>query len=74
MVFVRQCVCMIILVCLFTLTSNTVKAQAQGPFYTIDVRGIPMSCTSFQGSPVALYLDHTLNHYRLMPVELSAGV
>ncbi len=38
------------------------NAQVQGPFYSINVGGLPMNCTNNSGHPVAVYSDTSLNN------------
>lgn len=37
------------------------SAQVQGPMYQVNVRGLPMNCTSFSRQPVKIFLDDQLN-------------
>lgn len=35
-------------------------AQVQGPMPVVNVRGLPMNCTSFNGQLVAIFLNYSL--------------
>ncbi len=37
-------------------------SQVQGPMYQVNVRGLPMSCTSHFGEPVAIFFNYQLNN------------
>lgn len=44
------------------LMSSVANAQAVGPQYSVNVRGVQMRCASFAGEPVAVFLDPSLNN------------
>lgn len=52
----------LILVVFMVFYSQIALSQVQGPLYQVDVRGIPMNCTSHFGEPVAVYLNYQLNN------------
>ena len=37
------------------------NSQMTGPHYEVNVRGVPMNCTSFYGEPVAVFLNYQLS-------------
>jgi hypothetical protein len=37
-------------------------AQTHGPMYQVNVRGLPMNCTSYFGEPVAIFLNGQLDN------------
>ena len=51
-----------LLALIVTVLSSTASAQVVGPMYEVDVRGVPMSCTSYRGEAVAIYLDRRLQN------------
>lgn len=48
-------------------------ASAQATPYSITVRGIPMSCTAWSGSPVAIILDTSLSDVGLATTTRSGA-
>lgn len=49
------------------------SAQIQGPMYQINVRGLPMHCTSYNQQPVKIFVDDQLNNVGIATYEYNGS-
>jgi hypothetical protein len=55
------------------MLASPVQAQVSGPFFQVNVRGVPMSCQSYFGEPVAVYLNYQLQNVGVASRQMNGA-